>query len=700
MSGARDQAGASSEVHIQRVPSRFRVPGVCVGWRALPQDDHNDTCWGLDDVALTTSDASHHPVVDDFDPVDPTNWMFFPGAKVKEWCGSEGNSLVFEGSGPGSNSLTTTRLLDLRATPPAHDVILGHHFIKQPPSGWVTKAGKVKQCSGRQRLVFSGDGLRRVCTPYIDARSVGVVSLAAELGECTSSHSGTVSVLVYTERGDTKTVLGEELLTWSSQEYALPVPPHLQLQHTRFCVEQKGPGKKELDVWLLEFLRLLPWLPSQPQHFFQARVNLECGGEVSEVDVETSSDGGGTWTSLHRRCLPGACSGAHSALTSALLPEHIDRWGLVTLPLPYVSLTPNSRLRVRQLEDNEGVRPRWWALDNVYVGRCAQGCSGRGLCQASGDCKCEYGYSGTSCEAPDRDNPVYVSEPFSTTVTNTANILKMTGGSNSFRCGVVGTGTAAVFSGRGTRAVTTVDVNTTHAHYLQFNYVAGTHSDVGKCPGPDEDKESVYVHYSCDGGVTWHLLHTLHARHYKEPSHISLELPGGARGPGCRFQVWQEHHSGAGRDIWGIDDLTITSHIFNSIQLDFSDGAAANSSLRFHLGEVGEDACGHDSALIFGDIIATGASRFMETKSIGVGPSYMMQFDLVIGCGDTQPQETPNKVVLEYSVNHGITWQLVHRPCSPSTPGCQSHFTRGTIYHGSEFTHWKRVTLRLPQHTW
>lgn len=47
---------------------------------------------------------------------------------------------------------------------------------------------------------------------------------------------------------------------------------------------------------------------------------------------------------------------------------------------------------------------------------------------------------------------------------------------------------------------------------------------VGKCPGPDEDRESVYVHYSCDGGVTWHLLHTLPAAHHKEPRHVNSSL--------------------------------------------------------------------------------------------------------------------------------------------------------------------------------
>ncbi|KAK7028238.1 hypothetical protein SK128_005965, partial [Halocaridina rubra] len=121
---------------------------------------------------------------------------------------------------------------------------------------------------------------------------------------------------------------------------------------------------------------------------------------------------------------------------------------------------------------------------------------------------------------------------------------------------------------------------------------------------------------------------------------------------------------------------------------------------RFHLGDIGEGICGHESAMVFDEVINIGSSRFVETKSIGIGPSYMMQFDLVIGCGENRPLDSTNKIVLEYSLNHGISWLLVHRPCTPSTPGCDSHFTRGTVYEHAEFKNWKRVTLRLPRHTW
>ncbi|KAK3851262.1 hypothetical protein Pcinc_042074 [Petrolisthes cinctipes] len=135
---------------------------------------------------------------------------------------------------------------------------------------------------------------------------------------------------------------------------------------------------------------------------------------------------------------------------------------------------------------------------------------------------------------------------------------------------------------------------------------------VGKCPGPDRESESIYVHYSCDGGVSWQLLHTLLPRLHKEP--------------------------------------------------------------RFHLGKVGP-TCGRDSALVFVDTIATHTTRFVETRSMGVGPSFMMQFDLVIGCGDPMLQDSPNK--------SSVCVHPPHPAVTPTTPGALS-ITRHNSPTGTE----------------
>lgn len=59
-----------------------------------------------------------------------------------------------------------------------------------------------------------------------------------------------------------------------------------------------------------------------------------------------------------------------------------------------------------------------------------------------------------------------------------------------------------------------------------------------------------------------------------------------------------------------------------------------------------------------------------------------------------------NKVYLEYSTNHGMNWQLVHKPCLPSIGSCNGVFTKGTVYDPSEHRKWKRVTINLPSTTW
>lgn len=42
---------------------------------------------------------------------------------------------------------------------------------------------------------------------------------------------------------------------------------------------------------------------------------------------------------------------------------------------------------------------------------------------------------------------------------------------------------------------------------------------------------------------------------------------------------------------------------------------------------------------------------------------------------------------------------LYFKECLPSMPSCQE-FTSASIYHSSEFTQWRRITVLLPQKTW
>lgn len=60
-----------------------------------------------------------------------------------------------------------------------------------------------------------------------------------------------------------------------------------------------------------------------------------------------------------------------------------------------------------------------------------------------------------------------------------------------------------------------------------------------------------------------------------------------------------------------------------------------------------------------GDSKLASSMRYVETQSMQIGASYMIQFNLVMGCGQAFTPHMDNQVKLEYSTNHGLTWHLV-----------------------------------------
>lgn len=75
-----------------------------------------------------------------------------------------------------------------------------------------------------------------------------------------------------------------------------------------------------------------------------------------------------------------------------------------------------------------------------------------------------------------------------------------------------------------------------------------------------------------------------------------MELPPGARKFGVQFRWWQPYHSGRGHDVWAVDEITMTSVLFNTISLDFSNVLDVTQSLGFYLGHV-QPYCQHDWTL-------------------------------------------------------------------------------------------------------
>ncbi|KAF2349206.1 EGF-like domain [Trinorchestia longiramus] len=827
--------------HVVLTPLKHRRPNACIKFEVQPdiggaadKTKAFEQCLVLDNLALaSTTSTTATVLVEDFDSFEPSNWLAFPNGIIEP--------LTHHPKASRSDVRRSHRPVEARRTdrggPWWHCGVaaavdaaaVALPFQRPPPESggrWTVLGGGIGSCgsaSARSRplLVMGGSTVRRMCTPPIDAREVGALHLSAFSGCPDEPQTGSeiITLSVFAERASVRNVLHTALLgsagTAGEEEIiAMPIPASVQKNSTRFCVEQQALAQTDVAVWAVESIILLPHMPSVPSKYFQARLNLGCsslprhlyGRRPYEAPVlavlESSTDYGRTWTAVHEPCLPGACEGSLQSLSAVIGLAHEQGWEVVTVPLPYHSLTPHTRLRLSLHPDASGrLSTAAWAVDDVFVGACEEGCSGRGLCLEGGACRCEFGYRGKRCELTTQERPPFLAEPFSLPVQASANLAEVWGGDSGYQCDVVGgEGAAGVFRGWGERSLYTVDINTTESSVLQFHYFGGTVSQVGKCPGADQPSESVYVHVSCNAGLTWTLLHTLHvglyheprcvplvptvpqvkvltscttnqgthqlyneSRYvpvvprvkvgkcpgadqpsesvyvhvscnagltwtllhtlhvglYHEPSHVSLPLPSSARGNSCRFRLSQPQHSGPDHDMWAVDDLTVTAQALDYIQLYFQDLESANSSLRFHLGSLGS-SCGRDEVLVFPAESSTAESSFagqsrpsnkkrlMETKSLSVGPSFMMQFQLMIGCGKTDANhplddpeaEAENVVMLEYSLNHGLSWHLVQRPCSPSTPGCRSHFTRGTVYHSTEFHQWKRVTLRLPRHTW
>ena len=67
---------------------------------------------------------------------------------------------------------------------------------------------------------------------------------------------------------------------------------------------------------------------------------------------------------------------------------------------------------------------------------------------------------------------------------------------------------------------------------------------------------------------------------------MSLKLPPAAKQAICRIRWWQPIHSGHGKDVWAIDDMALTSKLYNTIQLDFSVAQDVEQALDVHLGRL------------------------------------------------------------------------------------------------------------------
>ncbi|GIY36220.1 reelin [Caerostris darwini] len=708
----RLQPAVETTVHILCLPPSAKSTDVCIQWYQESSDSGKfKGCWAIDNVIISSVSDRPNFIEDNFDPIDPGNFLFFPGGTVQRKCHSDGNALTFAGHGRHRRAIVT-RDLDMSTAIASQDIIFNEMFHKTITS-WVVKGGELSsKCeifNYKQAMVMSAKGTRIFCTPFIDAAKAGNLRFHFLFGgeNCSAVQPDTdmshnTPVLVYAETARGEQVMLTDVIHAAVMEpvlVSLPIPAEAQTSKTRFCWTQASNNGVDKDMWVVDNVLILPTLQTEITHVLNFKINFQCGANLTAnaVAVEFSTTSGHTWHSLHEMCLPPICNGSHSSLRSRLTSHDMKGWNKVSYPIPYAALVTGVRFRVKQSGKYTASN---WAIDDVYIGECPNGCSGHGKCTNSG-CQCDMGYSGQKCEIASVVIPSYLSEMFqSSKLSELPGINNLLGAEMGYQCGSLGSGKAVVFDHTGPRFVITKEVNTTFVRFLQFTLRIGSSSKKSPCLSPDHPSETIYVHYSCNGGLSWELLELFDKTKFREPKIVSLPLATSAQQPWCMFKIWQPYHSGKSEDVWAIDDISLSSSLLNVISLNFSDLNAMNTSIRYSSGVVKNYCSSEKAAVVFDEEVYNGVTRSLETKSITVGPSYMVQFDLLMGCGSMFSSEKKNQVRLEFSTNHGMNWFPVYKPCLPSNGSCNGVFTKGTVYDATEFSKWKRVTVSLLPATW
>ncbi|XP_071961497.1 reelin-like [Antedon mediterranea] len=709
-------------MHIIHLPKEARQDDICLRFNQdLAMDAVTyEGCWALDNVLVINAANPPRHLEANFDPVNPDDWLFLPNGVIKSECNSEGNALVFRGISESltqsddltqSGSLTqfdvltqsvTTRDLNLYVE--GTEPILQQSFDYNFPDGWVVTGAEISNVCGRvygaKAAVFNGPVNRSLCTPFMNATEVGNFRFYFTLGggSCDPADSSDVSVSVFADVSGQVTS-SVELSRLAHNTYKVPklisvvVPPSVRTTSTRFCIAQQHHEGINRNVWAVDNIHLLPTEPSKVTHLLQFNVHAGCGElhDPSEIHVEFSTNHGLSWSYVRADCLPGRCYTEPSPDRSVFVSKDTEQtWKRITLPLPYAALTSSTRFRWKEVADNQGSN---WAIDDVYIGAtCPKMCSGHGKCSSTGQCQCDTNFAGTDCSAPLNRRLDSLEQYFNSVYR--MGVTRYSGAVVGFECGLIGSGKALVFNQHGPRELVTVEMNSTDAHYLKFTVRVGSHSTVGTCNPPDHPTEGVLLHYSCNNGISWSFLKHVLYNENRTPRIELLHLPDSAKHLFCRFRWTQPRHSGQNLDVWAIDDISITSVLRNTINTDFSDNENVASALTFHLGQV-KPVCDHDQALSFNGSSEAGGWRYVETQSIAIGATYMIQFELVVDCHKNRLIKNERKICLEFSTNHGLTWQLVTTECLPGQPGCDNYHS-ASCYDNTAFNEWTRVTIPLP----
>lgn len=146
------------------------------------------------------------------------------------------------------------------------------------------------------------------------------------------------------------------------------------------------------------------------------------------------------------------------------------------------------------------------------------------------------------------------------------------GGMTSAVCGSI-TGDALYFDGAGARSAATIGLDVSGGGSVQFALKIAN----GVAPCDDADPgEDVVLEYSTNGGGAWSTAATFNEAGYPLFSPVVVPISAAMQSTNTMFRLRQLASSGAGQDVWAIDQVLITT--WNNTVLDYLWSPAANVS--------------------------------------------------------------------------------------------------------------------------
>ena len=92
--------------------------------------------------------------------------------------------------------------------------------------------------------------------------------------------------------------------------------------------------------------------------------------------------------------------------------------------------------------------------------------------------------------------------------------------------------------------------------------------------------------------------------------------------------------------------------------------------------------------------IVIGDTRYAETWDFKVTTSSFLQFDIAMACSGTL--STPYTVLLQYSVDIGLSWFPVVEPCSARRRRDCSGYHLSNELVSTAYANWTRISIYLP----